>query len=66
MNAEVGDLVMDLSRALGTISHIESIESKKLYFVLWFGGYLQGYSTVHEFKEIDIMRKNIKLFSLTN
>ena len=65
MNAEVGDLVMDLSRALGTISLIETNETWG-YHVLWFSGYLQGYTTVHKLEEAWIMRKNIQLFSLTN
>jgi len=63
---EIGDLVMHLCGDLGTISLVENVKGKKLYFVLWFNGYLQGYSTAHEFREVELMRMNIKLFSLTN
>ena len=63
---EIGDLVMHLNGDLGAISHTENVKGKELYFVLWFNGYLQGYSTAHEFREVELMRMNIKLFSLTN
>ncbi len=59
---ELGDLLMDLGGDLGTISLVETDKFGTLYFVLWFSGYLQGYTTAHKQGEIEIMRKNLKLF----
>ena len=60
---QVGDLVMDLARDLGTISFVETDKFGTLYFVLWFSGYLQGYTTAHKLAEIERMRKNLKLYA---
>ena len=59
---ELGDLLMDLAGDLGAISLVETTTFSTLYFVLWFSGYLQGYTTAHKLEEIEIMRKNLKLF----
>jgi len=60
---QVGDLLMDLTGDLGTISLVETDKEGTLYFVLWFNGFLQGYTTAHKLAEIERMRKNLKLFS---
>lgn len=60
---EVGDLVMHLNGDLGTISHIENVKGKELYFVLWFNGFIQGYSTAHNLRDVELMRKYIKVFA---
>jgi hypothetical protein len=60
MNAEVGDLVMDFSGDLGTISLVDTNETWG-YHILWFNGYLQGYITVHKLEEVWMMRKNLQL-----
>jgi hypothetical protein len=60
---ELGDLLMDLGGDLGTISLVETDKFGTLYFVLWFSGYLQGYTTAHKLGEIEIMRKNLKLYA---
>lgn len=60
---QVGDLLMDLTGDLGIISLVETDKEGTLYFVLWFSGYLQGYTTAHKPAEIERMRKNLKLFS---
>ena len=60
---EVGDLVMHLNGDLGTISHTENVKGKELYFVLWFNGFLQGYSTAHDLRDVELMRKYIKVFT---
>ncbi len=60
---EVGDLLMDLAGDLGTISLIEVDQGATLYFVLWFSGYLQGYTTAHKLAEVEIMQKNLKVYA---
>jgi len=60
---QVGDLLMDLTGDLGIISLVETDKEGTLYFVLWFNGFLQGYTTAHKLAEIERMRKNLKLFS---
>jgi hypothetical protein len=60
-NPQVGDLLMDLAGDLGTISLVETDKEGTLYFVLWFNGGLQGYTTAHKLKEIIRWTKNVRL-----
>jgi hypothetical protein len=60
---QVGDLLMDLAGDLGTVSLVETDKEGTLYFVLWFNGGLQGYTTAHTPREIERWTKNVRLYT---
>jgi len=58
---EVGDLVMNWDGEIGIVSLIETDKFMCPYFVLWFGGVLQGYTTAHKLREIKAWTINVRL-----
>ena len=58
---QVGDLVMNWDGEVGIISLVESDKFMCPYFVLWFNGYLTGYSTAHKRREIERWTRNVRL-----
>ena len=57
----IGDLILDDGGDLGVISLIETDKQGTLYFVLWTGGGLQGYTSAHIPREIERWSKNVRL-----
>ena len=58
---EIGDLVMNWDGEIGIVSLVETDKYMCPYFVLWFGGYLQGYTTAHKLREIRAWTINVRL-----
>lgn len=60
-NPQVGDLVMDWNGDLGIVSLVETDKFMCPYFVLWFTGALQDYTTAHKLREIKAWTINVRL-----
>jgi hypothetical protein len=58
---QVGDLVMNWGGEIGIVSLIETDKYMCPYFVLWFNGVLQGYTTAHKIRDIRAWTINVRL-----